>query len=128
MGVRLVLVKDRAVLLVKHTYHRHWYLPGGGVKKGETLEDAARREAAEEVGATLGPLHLSGVYSNFFEHKSDHIVVFACDEFTIGRADTREIEAARFFDLDGLPPDVSPGTLRRLREYRAGGRPAAGSW
>ena len=54
VGVRLILEKGQAVLLVKHTYQYDWYLPGGGVKRGETLEGAARREAAEELGAELG--------------------------------------------------------------------------
>lgn len=29
LGVRVLLVKEGAVVLVKHTYHDHWYLPGG---------------------------------------------------------------------------------------------------
>jgi len=128
VGVRLILLKDGAVMLVKHTYGRHWYLPGGGVKKGESLEQAARREAAEELGATLGPLRLFGVYSNFFERKSDHVVVFACDEFTLAGPRDREIERAEFFRLKALPDDVSPGTHRRLDEFRQGAPPAAGAW
>lgn len=53
------------------------YLPGGGVKEGKMAEHAARREAATELGAQLRNLRLVGVYSNFREHKSDHIVVLA---------------------------------------------------
>jgi ADP-ribose pyrophosphatase YjhB (NUDIX family) len=47
VGVRLILEKEHAMLLVKHTYQSQWYLPGGGVGRDETLEAAARREAAE---------------------------------------------------------------------------------
>jgi len=77
MGVKLLLVKDGAFLLVQHSYQRGWHLPGGGVKRGETLEQAARREAREELGATLDELRLAGIYSHFGEYKSDHMVVFA---------------------------------------------------
>jgi 8-oxo-dGTP pyrophosphatase MutT (NUDIX family) len=117
LGVRLILEKEQAVLLVKHTYQRQWYLPGGGVGRGETLEEAARREAAEEIGATLGKLRLFGIYTNFYEHKSDHVVIFACDDFALtGRTDA-EIERFDFFDFDDLPDGVSPGTRRRIHEY-----------
>ena len=118
VGARIILVEGETILLVRHTYQREWYLPGGGVKKGETLEQAIRREAAEEIGATLGDLQFFGVYTNFYEGKSDHVIVFACNTFTLtGQTDAGEIERFDCFPLDDLPDNVSPGTQRRIREY-----------
>ena len=129
VGVRLILEKDQTVLLVKHTYQRHWYLPGGGIRKGETVEEAARREAAEELGAELGNLHLVGVYTNFYERKNDHVVVLSCDDFALTGKTDHEIECFDFFRFDGLPNGVSPGSLRRIREYTNGnGSPVVGLW
>ena len=129
VGVRLVLLRDGRVLLVKHTYTPQWYLPGGGVQKGESLAEAAKREADEELGATVGELRLFGVYSNFYEHKSDHIVVFTGDDFTLTGETDAEIEKFGFFDLGSLPDGVSPGTRRRIEEYLSGsGSPVVGAW
>lgn len=129
VGVRLILVKDETVLLVKHTYQRFWYLPGGGIRKGETVKEAARREAAEELGAELGNLHLIGVYTNFYQHKNDHVVVLSCDDFALTGKTDHEIERFDFFLFDGLPTDVSPGSLRRIREYaNSAGSPLLGLW
>ncbi len=120
VGVRLILVRERSVLLVKHTYQGGWFLPGGGVKKGETIEGAARREAHEEVGVELSDLSLFGVYTNFYQRRSDHIIVFTCEDFTLTGETDWEIERFDFFPLDGLPDDVSSGCLHRIREYAAG--------
>ena len=129
VGVRLILERDEAVLLVKHSYQRRWYLSGGGVKKGETVEEAARREATEELGAELGDLHLVGVYTNFYEHKNDHAIVFSCDAFTLTGQTDHEIDRFDFFRTDDLPDDVSPGSLRRIQEYASGnGSPVVGMW
>jgi 8-oxo-dGTP pyrophosphatase MutT (NUDIX family) len=117
LGVRLLLVKDSSVLLVKHTYTNCWHLVGGGVKRNETVEQAARREAMEEVGAQLGRLSLFGAYSSFGEGKSDHIILFACDDFSTSGKTDREIESCRLFELNNLPDDISPATKRRILEY-----------
>lgn len=129
VGVRLILVKDQAVLLVKHSYQRHWYLPGGRVEKGETIQEAARREADEEFGAKLGNLHLFGVYTNFYESKNDHVIVLACEDFTLTGKASQEIECFDFFRFDDLPDGVSPGSRRRIREYvDDSGVPSVGKW
>jgi ADP-ribose pyrophosphatase YjhB (NUDIX family) len=42
--------EDGAVLLVRLSYRERWGVPGGLLKRGEAVSDAARREVAEEVG------------------------------------------------------------------------------
>ena len=128
VGVRLLAVENGKVLLVNHTYLEGWYLPGGGVLVGESLPDAIHREAVEEAGAVLHDLNLFGVYSSFFEGKSDHIVVFVCEDFTWQSTANREIESVGCFALDELPLGTSPGTRRRIAEFAAGARAVAAPW
>jgi 8-oxo-dGTP pyrophosphatase MutT (NUDIX family) len=126
IGVRIMLIRDDKILLVKHSYQDEWYFPGGGAKRKETLADAARREALEEVGATLGDLELFGVYTNFFELRTDHIAVFICRDFTFGATKDWEIEAIELFSLDALPENVAPGIGRRIEDYLNGAQPKDG--
>ncbi len=118
LGVRVILLQDSQVLLVRQTYMKGWFLPGGGVKKLETLEQAARREAREEVGADIQDLALFGAYSNFSEWKSDHNIVFISRQFTLSGTHDREIAETRFFPLASLPVDIWPGHRRRLDELQ----------
>ncbi len=118
LGVRVMLIRDGQVLLVRQTYMDGWFLPGGRIEKNETTEQAARREAHEEVRADLHSLSLLGVYSNFKEWKSDHNVLFLSEDFELAGGHDGEIAELQFFPLEALPPDVWPGHRRRLLEYR----------
>lgn len=50
-----VLIKNQSVALVKRVYSNHTYyvFPGGGVEKGEMLEEATIREALEELNVDI---------------------------------------------------------------------------
>jgi 8-oxo-dGTP diphosphatase len=53
VGVGVVIVSDGAILLVQRGREPGiglWAVPGGKVRRGETMRDAARREAREETG------------------------------------------------------------------------------
>ena len=129
LGVRVILLRDNEVLLVRHTYREGWFFPGGGVDKGETLEAAARREAEEEACATIGELTLLGVYGSFLEGKTDHVAVFHTRDFELGEfRPGNEIAVREWFNLDALPPGLGPADLRRLEELAEGGAPHAGLW
>lgn len=56
----LVLAFDRDRLLQTHLTARGWDIVGGHIEPGESLEEAARREAYEEAGARLKELHVLG--------------------------------------------------------------------
>jgi ADP-ribose pyrophosphatase YjhB (NUDIX family) len=133
-GVRAVLLdQDDRIALVRHTYTDAWYLPGGGVKKGESVEAALLRELKEEV-AVISPRieRVLGVYHSRREAKDDHIVIFAARTISepsndLPRADPMEIQEAKWFAFDEIPASASPATLRRITEYRSGAT-GLGAW
>lgn len=129
VGVRAVLIDDRKVLLVRHTYLPGWQFPGGGVEPGETPEAAAAREALEETGyAAEGRPQLLGFYLHHLAGTSrDYVAVYVWRTFSIRRPFRANLEIAecRWFDVDDLPGDLGRGTGRRLREIFEGTSPAA---
>lgn len=119
-GVRgLVFDAEGRVLLVRHTYIHGWYLPGGGVERGETMLTSLRRELEEEVGVRLtGEARLIGLYANFREFKSDHVALYAIPHGAYAHAPRRspEIAESGFFPPDALPDGVTNSTARRIAE------------
>lgn len=129
LGVRVMLIQNGKVLLVRHVYQDGWFMPGGGMKREETLEQAARRECYEEVGVEMRNIELFGIFSNFAEWKSDHITLFLSENFTMTDKKDSEIAEKKFFPLDDLPKSLGSGHRRRLKEYQAGIRQAQyGEW
>ena len=122
LGVRtMVLDGDDRVLLVRHTYRPGWHFPGGGVRRWETLADAAIRETVEESGVairTLGPL--LGMYANFSIGYPDHVALFVAHDWQPGTVHSMEILETGFFAIDALPVGTSSPTRRRLEEFKGG--------
>lgn len=65
--VDVVIPAERGVVLIRRAsepFEGKWALPGGFVEVGETVEEAADREAAEETSLAVEVARLIGVYSD----------------------------------------------------------------
>jgi ADP-ribose pyrophosphatase YjhB (NUDIX family) len=123
LGVRAVAFNPAGeIVLVEHTYTPGWHLPGGGVERGETGEEAVVRELQEEAGLkAIGRPKLLAVHANHTTFKGDHVLVYRIDawEPCEARADG-EIHQVAWFAPDALPPGVTAATRRRIAEAVGG--------
>ena len=71
---------DLNFILIKRKndpFKNYWALPGGFVEYGESVEDAAIREAKEETSIDVELKHLVNVYSNPDRDPRGHTVTIA---------------------------------------------------
>lgn len=125
-----VLDADNRVLLIRHTYRPGWHFPGGGVERGETVEDALGRELAEEAGVTLtGAPELFGLYANHHFFPGDHIALFVVRAWHQKAVPPPNAEIAEqaMFPWNALPETINPPTRDRVLEIM-GARARTPDW
>jgi len=115
------------ILAVRQSYRPNPSWPGGGIHRGETPREAARRELAEELGLRVAAEDLVLVREivSEWDFRHDHVRVFelhlaAEPRITI---DNREIVAARFVAPEALL--AAPGLAPFMREHLAALRATA---
>lgn len=103
----IIDVDDQIVLIERKHTPVGWALPGGFVDYGESVEDAAKREALEETSLEVDLEDLLYVYSNPARDARQHnlSVVFIARSITplhemVARDDAR---AVKMFPIDDLP-------------------------
>ncbi|MFC4257118.1 NUDIX domain-containing protein [Altererythrobacter xixiisoli] len=113
------------ILLVRHSYGpEQWCFPGGGVDRGETPDQAARRELAEELHGTATSLTLLATLQETLAGAPHTAHIYALTLAEGWRIDGRELVEARFFDPDDLPQRLSSPTRRRIALWRDRGAAA----
>lgn len=119
----IIEIPGRGILLIERKNPPYgWALPGGFVDYGESLEDAARREAKEETGLYLEGLRQFRAYSDPERDPRHHTVtvVFTARGLGEPRAadDAKHLE---IFPVGGLPDVMAFDHARILADYFATG-------
>jgi len=117
-GVRCVLRRGDALVLVRHSYgDPRWMLPGGRVRRGEDPIATARREMRQELGVdgrrweVVGCLEARRRYRRRSRGQSFRRLstFYVAAEVPAAALDPRpgELAAAAWFPADALPEDRS---------------------
>lgn len=118
-AVSIALQRGLTLLLVERgraPAKGQWAFPGGRVEPGEALEEAARRELAEETGLAAGPLaHLAEMVLGRY-----HLTVFRGDAQPGAPVAGDDAAAARFCTLgEILTMDATESTKECARRVLA---------
>jgi len=103
-GAQVAIWVGEALLLTRSSYRSEWNLPGGGIKRGEYPEAAARRELAEEIGLIEIELVPKGSATGLWDGRRDRVWFFEArlDRLPELRPDNREIVEARLVSRNEL--------------------------
>lgn len=117
-GVKIILTYKGEVLLVKHTYGYKFTFPGGGLKKGESRDDAVKREVREELRISLtNPVYITSFVSTLY-HKKDKIHLYKAElQNKECKVDNIEIDAVTWLPLDRVAPTLSHSASEIFRHY-----------
>lgn len=115
----IIRVDNRIVLIERKNAPQGWALPGGFVDYGESLEQAAAREAVEETGLELLELRQFRAYSDPGRDPRQHNISFV---FTAEGRGTPcggdDAARALLFPLDALPSPLCFDHGQILSDYR----------
>jgi len=119
--VDFIIRTGGGIVLIKRRNAPHgWAIPGGFVDYGETVEEAARREAREETGLELANLRLFRVYSDPRRDPRVHTISTVFTAAGMGTPHAGDdAEDIAIFTESNLPADMAFDHPQILADYFA---------
>jgi len=136
LGVDVAIIRGDRVLLgkrrsriseaISRVGEGQWALPGGHLKPGERLSEAALREIGEEIGNEV-KVKIKGAIgiteANLPPAYVPHLIVILLADYLEGEPVLNEpdrCEEWRWFPIDQLPENLFPGVKEALENYKKG--------
>ncbi|HEY62174.1 MAG TPA: NUDIX domain-containing protein [Anaerolineae bacterium] len=95
-----------------------WTLPAGFIDAGEDPARAAERECLEETGLVIKATEILDIISGQEHSRGAHIVIVYRGEVISGQLRAADdVDRARFFDKNQLPPIAFNATRKILNQY-----------
>ena len=133
VDVHVLLVRGDMVLLTRRAGTGYadglWHLPSGHLEAGESVVDAAVREAGEEVGVTIHPHDLS--FTHVMHRAPDRVGLFFTARRWYGEpynAEPHKCSQIAWWPLNDLPEDTVGYPAAALRAIAAGHAFALYGW
>jgi 8-oxo-dGTP diphosphatase len=112
-------IGDRIALIERKNFPHGWAIPGGFVEFGETVEQAAVREAFEETSLEVELRALLGVYSRPERDPRGHTVTVVYVGRARGTPDARDdAKGIELFLPSELPSPLAFDHVKILDDYR----------
>lgn len=128
LATEVVILREGGVLLTRRAiepYGGYWAIPGGFINPGESPEEAARREAREEIAVEVEICSFLGLYPTWYvpgDWTVAAVYVATCSSQP--RADLREVSEVAWFSFDELPGEMAWDHRHRVLDaLAAGGAP-----
>ena len=105
--VRVIVYRDDGdILLVRSRFSRQeWALPGGGVNRNESYEQAAVREVLEEIGLRVHNLRYLGKANSHESYAKFSVRVFVAHASDYDIRCNFEMMEARWLNMNYLPEE-----------------------
>jgi 8-oxo-dGTP diphosphatase len=118
--IELTDFPGRPIVLIERANPPYgWAIPGGFVDLGEIVEQAAIREAREEVGLEVHLIALLGIYSDPSRDTRGHTVTAVYVANAAGKpVAADDAKNCRLFSLNELPESLAFDHAQVLADYK----------
>jgi ADP-ribose pyrophosphatase YjhB (NUDIX family) len=127
VAVHLLFLRDKQILLLRrfNTGYEdgNYSVVAGHVDAGETVTQAAIREANEEVGVMLQSTDIHVVHAMNRRSEDERVDFFIAVSQWVGEVankETHKCDNLSWVNIDSLPHNIIPYVKQAIENYRAG--------